>query len=100
VPAKWKARGQLLNSTRPDGEQPASEVGRVHSGGTANVKKIAVVVKEEFFSFTAVAQRPSNPFFQSSGDHRAPQLFFGRPVLNVAKYSALKHGVAPWIFRS
>ena len=57
--------------------------------------KIFFVVKKKLLRFAATAERPANPLFQGPCNHCSPKFFLRSPIIPIAKYRALKHGVGP-----
>jgi hypothetical protein len=80
-----------LNASLPYGLQPLPESARVHPRGRTYSPKILIVVKQEFFRYTAIAQRPADPLFQSPGDYGPPQAFLGSRSIHMIRSRAFKH---------
>ncbi len=75
--------------------QPFPEMAWIHSRGGTDSRKITIVVKKKFLRFTAIAQRPSDPLFQSLCDNGPPKPFLCSSLILVLKNSAPKHAWSP-----
>ena len=83
---------RLSEDARPHGSEFFSKVEWVHARGGTYRQKILVVVKEEFFRNTAIAQRAVHPLFKSPCDDGSPEPLLGGSMIPVLKNGSLKHG--------
>jgi hypothetical protein len=88
---------RLSEDARPHGSEFFSKVEWVHARGGTYRQKILVVVKEEFFRNTAIAQRAVHPLFKSPCDDGPPEPLLGGSMIPVLKNGSLKHGSPPWM---
>ncbi len=71
--------------------EPFSQIARVHPRGGTYRLKVLVVVKKEFFRYSAIPQWAPYPLFEGLCNDGSPKPFLGGSAILILRNGALKH---------